>query len=198
MKKTPRFLRKFRSSFHGGGAGVRGGGGGARREGSDTSAVGFAPHQQGLGCGEEWDAIPTTGRARCGTTSLHRSPAGTTQRLLCERMLSRLSRSRTPPNRCRLPRPPLLPGPAPRGPASPGRGWQVGHRVSCPHGKPWRGGRGECDYRGSGNPENPGTLKGHSGDLLSPHQSPQMPSAWTVEPLLAAYNCSPKRLWVMS
>lgn len=32
-----------------------------------------------------------------------------------------------------------------------------------------------CDYRGSGNPENPGTLKGHSGDLPSPHQSPQMP-----------------------
>lgn len=154
-KKNKRFLRKFPSSFHGGGAGVRGGGGGVGREGSDTSAVGFAPHQHGLG--EQRDAIPTAGRARRGTASLHRSPAGTTQRLLHERMLSRPCSSHTPPNRCRLPRLPLLPGPAPRGPASPGRGWQVRRRAPCPHGKPWRGGGGGCDYRGSGNPENPGT-----------------------------------------
>lgn len=57
--------------------------------------------------------------------------------------------SHTPPNCCRLPPPPLLPGPAPRGRASPGRGWQVGCWVPCPHGKPWRrgwrGGEGERD-----------------------------------------------------
>lgn len=111
-KKPPRFLRKFPSSFHGGGAGVRGGGGRARREGSDTSAVGFAPHQHGLGCREKRGAIPTAGRARHRTTSLHRSPAGTTQGLLHAKMLSRPSSSHTPPNRCRLPRLPLIPGPA--------------------------------------------------------------------------------------
>lgn len=38
-EKKKRFLRKFPSSFHGGGAGVRGGGGGAGREGSDTSVL---------------------------------------------------------------------------------------------------------------------------------------------------------------
>lgn len=166
---------------------MRGGGGGAGREGSDTSAVGFTPQQHGLGCREERGAIPTAGRARRRTTSLHRSPARTTQALLHEKMLSRPSSSHTPPNRCRLPRPQLIPGPAALR-ARTGAG-KSGAGLRAPMGSLGVLAGEECDYRGSSNPENPCTLKGHSGDLLSPHQSPRMPLAWTAEPPVAAYNC---------
>lgn len=85
-----RFLRKFPSSFYGGGVGggMGCGGGGGGREGSVTLAAGFGPHQHDPGPGEERDAIPTAGREQCGATSPHPGPAGTTQGLFYERMLS--------------------------------------------------------------------------------------------------------------
>lgn len=103
--------------------------------------------------GGEQDAVPSTGRERCGATSPHPGPTGTTQSLFSGRMLQLpASQPHTSRNCCRLPRPPLLPGPTPCGHTSLGRGWQVQHRAPCPHGKPCRG---RCRERDSDNPENP-------------------------------------------
>lgn len=122
-------------------------GGGGKQEGTVTLAGGFASHQHGPSPGEERGCHLSAGREQCEAASPHPGPAGTTQGLFCERMLS------FPASQPHTSEP--LPAPTAAAPArarsprprEPRQGRQVQRWPPCPHGKIWQ-------QRDSGNPEN--------------------------------------------
>lgn len=115
------------------GGGRRGGGG--KQEGTVTLAGGFASHRHGPSPGEERGCHLSAGRERCEAASLHPSPAGTTQGLFCEGMLSFPASQPHTSEPLPAPQPPLQPGPAPRGHASPGSAGKFGAGRHAPMGR---------------------------------------------------------------
>lgn len=132
MKK--RFLRKFPSSFHGGGGGERDGMGRDGRDGTGRSPrlwvllpTGVTPSPGGSGKPIAPWVRRGAGRPR-GISALRRPHSV----YFIKGCSASPPANHTPQKCCRLRRSPLLPAPDPRGRTSPGRGWHAGCSAPCP------------------------------------------------------------------